>query len=268
MSKFCYAYKSSDGARHTGALDAKNRESAFEALRSQGIRPIKVWEEEKPPLVRALRKALLVFGFVAGAAFLVYVGMTVESRKPDAPAQLREDSGLTQSAKSHSIGVVQSRAVSIVEPSIRRHLDGLELDETTLKSIFVRPSDRFLALYSQPGEKVVPPEMTDALRRDFIEGMRETMLTYEDDRDVHRDLKGVVAGMREELERFLKLGGTVDDYFTMLQSRQNAECDYKEKTYRSYRERGSHLAPAERESLRAALNATLKAMGIRLIPAE
>ena len=37
-----YAWKSSDGSRHEGTIDAETRDGAFAALRERGIRPIKV----------------------------------------------------------------------------------------------------------------------------------------------------------------------------------------------------------------------------------
>lgn len=40
--RFSYSYKTSDGVRHTAELTAESREAAFEALRAQGIRAIKV----------------------------------------------------------------------------------------------------------------------------------------------------------------------------------------------------------------------------------
>lgn len=40
--KFLYAYKTSDGERHEGEIEAASRDVAFEMLRREGIRPIKV----------------------------------------------------------------------------------------------------------------------------------------------------------------------------------------------------------------------------------
>ena len=40
--KYTYAYKTSDGMRHEASMDAPSREAVFEALRAEGIRPIKV----------------------------------------------------------------------------------------------------------------------------------------------------------------------------------------------------------------------------------
>ena len=39
---YTYAYKTSDGVRHEASMDAESREAVFEALRAEGIRPIKV----------------------------------------------------------------------------------------------------------------------------------------------------------------------------------------------------------------------------------
>ena len=40
--KYTYAYKTSDGTRHEGAMEAPSREKVFEELRSRGIKAIKV----------------------------------------------------------------------------------------------------------------------------------------------------------------------------------------------------------------------------------
>lgn len=42
MSEFTYTYKTSDGVRREGRISAASRDGAFAALRTQGIRPIKV----------------------------------------------------------------------------------------------------------------------------------------------------------------------------------------------------------------------------------
>lgn len=44
--RFTYTYKTSDGVRHEAGIEARTRDDAFAALRTQGIRPIRV--EEKP----------------------------------------------------------------------------------------------------------------------------------------------------------------------------------------------------------------------------
>ena len=40
--KYFYAYKTSDGIRHEGSIEAESREAAFKALRAKGIKAIKV----------------------------------------------------------------------------------------------------------------------------------------------------------------------------------------------------------------------------------
>ena len=69
MSKFSYAYKTSDGVRHTGEMNAPSKDAVFETLRKQGIRPIKVTavspfntdsRKRLPGLVIALSVVLVV----------------------------------------------------------------------------------------------------------------------------------------------------------------------------------------------------------------
>lgn len=50
MRNWRYSYKTSDGVRHEGTLSAPGRDAAFEELRRQGIRPIRV--DEVPPAPR------------------------------------------------------------------------------------------------------------------------------------------------------------------------------------------------------------------------
>ena len=71
--KYTYAYKTSDGVRHEAAIEAKSRDEAFELLRGQGIRPIKVvapdGDVSRQPRRTVVMVAILLAAVVGAAAF-------------------------------------------------------------------------------------------------------------------------------------------------------------------------------------------------------
>ena len=73
--KYTYAYKTSDGVRHEAAIEAKSRDEAFELLRGQGIRPIKVvapdGDVSRQPRRTAVMVAILLAAVGAAAFALV-----------------------------------------------------------------------------------------------------------------------------------------------------------------------------------------------------
>lgn len=78
MSRFSYAWKSSDGVRHVDETDAASKEEVFAALRARGIKAIKV-EEIVPRWRTVVRRAALFVAvvFVAVLAVLAFRGKTV-----------------------------------------------------------------------------------------------------------------------------------------------------------------------------------------------
>ena len=68
--KYTYAYKTSDGVRHEAAMDAESREAVFAALRTQGIKAIKVVAADGSKAngeVRGVRKRIVAAIAVAVA---------------------------------------------------------------------------------------------------------------------------------------------------------------------------------------------------------
>ena len=85
--KYTYAYKTSDGARHEGAMDASSREEVFEELRRTGIKAIKVVAADGSKAngeIRGIRKRTVVVISIAAALLaggVVY--LMVPSRQQD-----------------------------------------------------------------------------------------------------------------------------------------------------------------------------------------
>lgn len=69
--QFVYYYKSSDGMRHDGEMEAPDREEVFIALRRQGIRPIKVMRKDD------LHPELRVYGVKKRWVAAIAVGVAV-----------------------------------------------------------------------------------------------------------------------------------------------------------------------------------------------
>lgn len=80
--KFSYSYKTSDGVRHEGRVDAPSREDAFVELRRKGIKAIKVVSlsgskangEETVITRKAFVFAALLLGLFSGVAAAIWIG--------------------------------------------------------------------------------------------------------------------------------------------------------------------------------------------------
>lgn len=80
--QFVYYYKSSDGVRHDGEMEAPDREEVFIALRRQGIRPIKVMRKDDlhPELrVYGVKKRWVVA--IAGVVAVLAAGLAIVAWK-------------------------------------------------------------------------------------------------------------------------------------------------------------------------------------------
>ena len=78
--KFSYVYRTSDGIRREGVIEAATRDAAFATLRAKGIRPMKVFSlsgskangEERIVTRKRFVFAALVLGILVGAAVAVW----------------------------------------------------------------------------------------------------------------------------------------------------------------------------------------------------
>jgi len=223
-----YLYQTKENENREGVIKARNREAAFHALRLQGIRPYRLIGDDP---VNWLPWA------VGGAIVLLVAGLVLALRMP------RGADDRTPRLRQQIVGDAAFIA------------DGVANDWSTL---FDTGLDRYLAAYAQPGGNAVPPYV-DPDRVERMAADLDTPLKYPDgERGEARQLRNIVAYLREEMRAALASGQTVKDHFSFLEDRQREEIALWQKAEQSILK-----APESyRAKMAASVNAQLRARGI------
>lgn len=256
--RFSYAYKTSDGVRHEAAMEASSREMVFEALRAQGIRPIKVVAadgskangEESWRGSRLTTRVLLVLA-VALVLIVPLVLLVL------APRILENRSDLFSNT---------SQAGRTALPRHQLYGDPATLEEIErdgFASVFPAVGDRILAAYAIPGRpvsdevrRISPMELAKAIAA----SMNDDVAFSDSDPPEALELKRIVQGMKEELRWYVGDGvGTASSYLSRLEERQEEEIRIYERTRKE-------LETCTDQNVREERNAALRAMGLRTIP--
>ena len=253
--KYTYAYKTSDGVRHEDSMNASSREEVFEALRSKGIKAIKVVAADGSKAngeVRGVRKRVVVALVALAAAcagVVAYIGgeRTGATVAPD-PAV---------SSPRHQI---------YGDPAIVSRFESGDFTD-----VLPRDGDRLLAIFAQPGKlmcaKGADPrrldEVTAVLFADYAKSLLrpeyDLPILPEDPREV-QELKQIVNGMRDEMREYLANGnGNVRSYWRRLNERTLSEMRIYERTRR---ELEKETSPAVWEQK----NEALRRLGLLTIP--
>ena len=120
--RFTYIYKSSDGIRHEGKVNAPSRDEAFALLRKNGIKPIKVLSDcgskangEVMYVVKAkIVVVCLVFGLIIGMlSVIVLRNVKVDSRSVRVKALAESTKDIL---KDHSHRMLASKTYDLYEP--------------------------------------------------------------------------------------------------------------------------------------------------------
>lgn len=226
--QYMYAYKSSDGVRHEDTIEAESRESVFETLRAQGIRPIKVvamdGSRANGEVVRPWRRRWLVWAALAGA-----LGATVLIV---ALSHVRKPGSVTPRAGGESGEVVQSvkQGERVAKPRARRQVGLAAIVATTpLDEIFAHPSEALLARFAEPGKLVEVEVSGDTeLAEDFRDALEDPIVIMADDSAEIAELKRIVAGLKEEAKMMTASGRTFEDAIAYFMAQQEMESRYRD----------------------------------------
>ena len=238
-------------------MDAESRDAVFAALRTQGIRPIKVVAVDGSKAngeVRGVRKRVTALAVLSALCLVLsaVVGMVVVGRgfqsRRGAPGGRALPSG---SAPRHQI-----YGDPVIVGAFERGDFG---DALTNKA------DRMLAWFAQPGKLMCPKgvdprRMADAFAANWREvSDTSRQLSPEDSREV-RELKEIVNGMHEEMRAYLANGnGTPKSYWRRLLERTQQEMRIYERTRRE-------LEKEPDEAVWEQKNEALRRLGLRTIP--
>lgn len=240
--KFVYEYRTSDNAKHSGEISASSRDVAFAALKAKGIRPSSV--VEAPGLFNKLfgkgKRWLAIVVLAVLAAFSVRYALTAKEAV----------SSITDSTDRRQL-IGDS---AIIEKGIR----------SGWAEVFSCEGDRFLASFAIPG--VPAGQRTTSIEELEAAVDREIAVEPGDSMEA-RQIKSIVAGMKEELRAFLKAGGSVRQYAALLVKRQDEEIGYYNRAKTEIE--SARKANADEEaliSLWEERNDSLRQMGIKLVP--
>ena len=246
--KYTYAYKSSDGMRHEASMEAESREAVFEALRRDGVRPIKVLAADGSKAngeVRGVRRR--VVGFVAALAAIgavVATSLYNRARTPPAPEFEAEQT------RRQIIG-----DSAIIDKGIA----------TGWGDVFPEEGERFFASFAVPGVKA-------GQRSTTVEELQAALSRHIEPSDSDgmeaRQIKSMVEGMKAEARAYIAAGGSIVEYGRRLTERQDAEIAIYERTKAEIDEARNTMAEDEFLSIWEDRNDRLRNLGIKLVPLE
>lgn len=219
MSAYTYIYRTSEGLRQEGEIEAHSRDEAFSLLRRQGIRPVKVIAKDGSKAngeVRGVRKRVVVASIVVAALAAGGIAWWVSR------------------ATVHDV-VVQTPmgpvTVTEAHPLARQFIPG---DRTRIEhtgtNVFQNAAELYLACFAEPGRPLSglallsPPSEAE-----FHYALRMPIRVASNEFTEHVDLKRIVTGIKREMSAYLKGGGTVEQYIAELTQRQQMEIGYREK---------------------------------------
>lgn len=246
--EFAYIYRTSAGERLEATIEAPDRDAAFEALRSQGIRPIKVVAKDgskangEPARMRLWPFAVLAAALVVGIGVSFYVG--------------RRSSGMVVVTPDGT-----EIKTSVATPLERQRIPGDRQRIDKARGEFAFAAERVLARFAEPGRSHA---VADLSADDWAECLKTPIKIASTDFSETIDLKRIVACMKRELSAYIAAGGTWNEYLAELAKRQKLESSYRENAERKVNESLSGEKPdlAKAYDLWLKANAQLEAMGI------
>lgn len=259
MAKFRYIYRTADRRRLEAEIEADSRDAVFEALRGQGIRPIKVVAEDGTK-ANGVPPRRVPWGWVTVCAVLALastVGISVAI--------------LAERSDGSGDGIAASRqeaALSLATPLARQTIPGDRMRIIAAEKIaFLTATEAVLAQFAEPGREFVMPE-TQPDEADLKNALATPLKFGSDELSEQIDLKRIVTGMKGELRGYLAAGGTWDGYLGELVNRQKLEISYRDNAHRKIHDTldGDHPDNAKAYDLWLKANAQLQSMGIYPIP--
>ena len=202
--KYQYFYQTKANENRSGWITARNRESAYTLLRKQGIRPYRIVGDD-PVNWRPWALGTLILVLAIGLAVAVSAAIRAgDDRRPVPRSQLYGD-------------------ISLIAA-------GVFSDWTDVLDC---PLDRFLAAYAQPGSTALPPLMSADEIASFEDDLKKGVRYVDGEPMEHRQLKNIIAFLRDEMRRHLAEGETVGQYMDFLEERQQGEREFRDHAVES-----------------------------------
>ena len=243
--KFTYEYRTSDNVRHSGIIDASDREAAFAALKSRGIRPGCV--AEAPGFFNKLfgkgKRWMVIAALSVVVVIFAVVGVSLKSE-------------------------LEETAFTFDNTTRRQLLGDAAVIELGTKSgwsdVFAEKGERYLAGFAIPGVAVGRSAVSAA---DVEASLSRKIAASENDSIEVRQIKAMVEGIKDELREYLSDGGKVEGFMTRLAQRQSDEVRYFQRASREVESAKAQKRPdSQVMDLWKRRNDELRLMGIMPIP--
>ena len=230
-------------------MNAESREAVFAALRTKGIKAIKVVAADGSKAngeIRGIRKRVLVATAV-GAALLA--GVVVYLLQSPAPNHQSTADFLTAQMRRQIVG-----DVAVVEKGIKNGW----------ADVFPEEGERFLASFAIPG---VPAGQRSTTEAEISAALSRKVEVKPDDGIEAQQIKAMVEGMKEEARRFTAAGGSIAAYGRKIVRRQEEEIAYYNRAKTEIENaQKSKMPAAQLNDLWEKRNESLRQMGVKLVP--
>lgn len=218
---FTYTYRTSDGKRHKGAISAPSRDEAFSELRRRGIRPMRMVADglETADGRRGYGEGWIVGGILAGASIACALMWYFTGGN---------ESDVSSQSISGNPPVQQSHEQEIARPRPRKQIEFSD-GESILSCARSLPTatEQIFAVYAQPAIDLgMAPFADETIREDFYDSIEEPLYISPDDSRAMKDLKRIIAGMKESAVQAVASGMTPEEFVRWLSERQKMECSY------------------------------------------
>jgi len=304
MKTFSYTSRDRDGRLKKGTVQAADRAGAMREVRAAGGVPLSV-AEARPgagagafPVTRramAFAAALLVAAAAAGVFLLAPRGKPAEESqaaaqqgkpagkpaggagvvKPPPTVAPTVEEGLgprVEEGGAHPAGVRPAAGGSggAAAPAAEAagYAENVSLVFVTDRKepLFRREAEQMLALYVQPGQAVPPTPFGRGFEEDALAALAEDIVVTAEDSPEDVERKELVAWMKEDMRRHLAGGGTVAEFFALMERRQEEEAGLLQEARRLMHE---FAREGDRDGALAAhraLNEVLAEKGIAPLP--
>lgn len=236
--KFRYEYRTRDNILHEDVIVAKSRDAVFSKLVRLGVKPSRVWQLPDP------MHRLKVVAWSALALFVLTFG-----------------------------GVVLREHVMTANPETRKQLQG---DPVFIErgvandwaDVFADPVDRYLARYAQPGWRIrftADGESRCVIANALTRNVDKRVRYADSDVMELRQLKRIVAGIRNEAGEFIAAGGDAEKFLSLLDERQRRESDVYFKLTTDFADVSKNMNESQLYDAWVNCNRKLKSMGLKMI---
>lgn len=220
--RYRYKYHNANGEVQEGEISASSRENAFHSLQKRGIKPMYCVEIGSSGIgKRWIAIAVLSVAVVVLTVLLIWtlVEQRHERRTLGNPSErsavekgLAPDERIARSHARHQIGS-----------------KSLKDEVADFESAFRFRSERFLAMFAEPGSVDYAASWPDVMDEDIWDALRVDIVIRPDDSAVVAELKRIVAGMKDDVAMRLASGATVAGVSAWIRDRQEMEADYRER---------------------------------------